>query len=151
MKARNSGLLPFSDSPIVKKKTWAYSCTEAEEEEANTLFASVTKLVRERGKELSGTLVYSLFLKRRIQPCQHRAHPMWQYAETSDSTRCSREVIPDAQLAIMARRLSKIADDATFDMEPSVEPYSLKKPLPEVISKSLNIFKSFRMRVCLPF
>ena len=52
---------------------------------------------------------------------------MWQYAGATDATRCSKEEIPEAQLAIMARRLSKIADDATFDMEPSVEPYSLKK------------------------
>ena len=124
----------------MKKKTWAYSCTEAEEEEANSLFSAVTKLVRERGKELSGTSVYSLFLKRQIQPCQHRAHPMWQYAGASDTTRSSKEEIPEAQLAIMARRLSKIADDDTFVTELSVKPYSLTKPLPAVILTILSAF-----------
>ena len=133
------GIAPFSDSPIVKKKTWAYTCSASEEEEANTLLASVTKLVREKGKELSGSSVYSLFLKRRIQPCQHRVHPMWMYSGASDATRSCKEEIPDEQLAVMARRLSKIADGDTFITEPAVEPFSLKKPLPAVISNILVV------------
>ena len=67
---------------------------------------------------------------------------MWQYAGASDTTHCSNEEILEARLAIMARQQSKIADDDTFEIEPSVEPYSLKKPLPEVISILLNPFNS---------
>ena len=139
LEGQKFGFAPFSDSPIVKKKTWAYSCTASEEEEANTLFAIVTKLVREKGKELSGTSVYSLFLKRRIHPCQDRAHPMWQYSGASDATRSCKEEIPDEQLAVMARRLLKIADGDTFITEPAIEPFSLKKPLPAVISNILVV------------
>ena len=133
------GIAPFSDAPLIKKKTWSYTCSASEEEEANTLLASVTKLVREKGKELSGSSVYSLFLKRRIQPCQHRVHPMWMYSGASDATRSCKEEIPDEQLAVMARRLSKIADGDTFITEPAVEPFSLKKPLPAVISNILVV------------
>ena len=71
------GIAPFSDTPMTKKKSWNYSSTGAEEEEANTLLASVIKLVREQGRELAGTSIYSTFLKRRIQPLQHRSQPMW--------------------------------------------------------------------------
>ena len=115
--------------------------------------ASVTKLVREKGKELSGSSIYSLFLKRRIQPCQHRAHPMWLYSGTSDATRCCKEEIPDEQLAVSARRLSKIADGNTFITEPAVEPFSLKNPLPAVISNTLVILNncSFPILTFAPF
>ena len=67
---------------------------------------------------------------------------MWQYAGAADTTRCSKEEIPEEQLTIMARRLSKIADGDTFVTEPSVEPYSLTNPLPEVISILLYTFGS---------
>ena len=140
------GIAPFSNSPLVKKRSWAYTCTATEEEEANTLLASVTKLVREKGKELSGTAVYSLFLKRRIQPLQARAHPMWMYSGASDPTRSCKEELSEEQLLDTARRLSKIAEGKDFVTEPAVQPFCKENPLPLV-----SIRKSHQVpNLCFP-
>ena len=68
---------------------------------------------------------------------------MWLYSGTSDATRCCKEEIPDEQLAVSARRLSKIADGDTFITEPAVEPFSVKNPLPAVTSNVINVLSDY--------
>lgn len=126
------GIPPPSDTPIVKKKSWSYTLSDAEEQEAGLLLKAIAKLARQVGKELAGTAVYSLFIGRRIQPLQHRSHPMWKYAGTKDSTRCSKEELSLKEVTDAARKLSKLSKEEVFVVEPAVTPFSKEHPLPKV-------------------
>ena len=126
------GIAPLSDTPIVKKKSWNYTLSDAEEQEAGPLLKTIAKLARQAGKELAGTAIYSLFIGRHIQPIQHRSHPMWKYAGAKDSTRCSKEELSLKEVTDAARKLSKILKEEVFVVEPAVIPFSKEHPLPKV-------------------
>lgn len=128
------GLAPFLDAPVVKKKSWKYATTEAEDQEADQLLKSISILLSQKRKELSRTSIYSLFIKRRVQPLQHRIHPMWEYSGVNDPTRCQAIDLSPENVKLTARRFSfvKKEDENTFEVEPAVTPYGEDNPLPEV-------------------
>ena len=132
LEGQEFGIPPPSYAPIMKKKSWNYTLSDAEEQEAGPLLQAIARLARQTGKELAGTAVYSLFIGRRIQPLQHRSHPMWKYAGAKDSTRCSKEEISLKEVTDTARKLSKLSREEVFVVDPAVVPYSKDNPLPKV-------------------
>lgn len=126
------GLAPFENTPVMKKKSWRYTLTEIEEKEADTLMSTVAVLVNAAGRELSGISVYSLFIKRRVQPLEHRAQPMWKYSGPTDPTRCRVEEYTDKEVEEIARKLSKVKKEDPFGTEPVVTPFGEDNPLPAV-------------------
>ena len=132
MAGKNFGLAPFVNAPVVKKKSWKYTSTEVEDKEADTLMNSLAVLLNSVGKELSGTSIYSLFIRRRVQPLQHRAQPMWKYSGPSDPTRCHADEYTSKEVEDIARRLSKVKKENSFQIEPAVAPFGENNPLPKV-------------------
>ena len=63
-----------------------------------------------------GTEFAALFVKRRIQPLQHRSHGMWLYTGASDKTRVGNN-LSDKELRDEIRRLTCLtaADDIPLD------------------------------------
>ena len=108
-----------------------------------TLLESIAKMVRQSGKELAGTAIYSLFIQRRIQPIQHRSHPMWEYSGVKDSTRCSKDELSLKEVTDAARKLSKLSKDEPFLIEPTVTPFSKENPLPKVIKRPCQSCRYF--------
>jgi hypothetical protein len=110
---------------------------------------TIAKLARQAGRELAGTAVYSLFIGRRIQPLQHRSHPMWKYAGVKDSTRCSKEELSLKEVTDAARKLSKLSKEETFVVDPAVVPYSKENPLPKVCYPPFHCFRCFSFQTAL--
>ena len=50
----------------MKRASWNYTTTEAEDVEADQLLKTIAVLRNSTGKELAGTSIYSLFIKRRV-------------------------------------------------------------------------------------
>jgi hypothetical protein len=123
--------------------------SDAEEQEAGPLLKTIAKLARQAGRELAGTTVYSLFIGRRIQPLQHRSHPMWKYAGVKDSTRCSNKELSLKEVTDAARKLSKLSKEETFVVDPAIVPYSKENPLPKVRTHFFACFRYFRFQPAL--
>ena len=79
-----------------------------------------------------GTEFAALFLKRRVQPLQYRAHPMYLYTGAKDSTRISLDDLKEKELQDEVRRLTKLTQKDNIPLEPSVRPFEASYPPPEV-------------------
>ena len=79
-----------------------------------------------------GTEFAALYLKRRVQPLQYRAHPMYLYTGAKDSTRISMEDLKEKELQDEVRRLTKLTQKDTIALEPNVRPFEASFPPPEV-------------------
>ena len=89
---------------------------------------------RVRKLKMLGTEFAALFLKRRVQPLQHRAHPMSLYTGAKDSTRVSSVNFSDKELLDEVRRLTKLTQKDTIPLEPSTRPFEASFPPPQVSS-----------------
>ncbi|MEI4920842.1 hypothetical protein Q8G81_35390, partial [Klebsiella pneumoniae] len=58
-------------------------------------------------KEVNGVDIIRVFLERRVQPLQSRAHPMFLYAGRRDPTRVSAEKLSQGDLDRALRTLLK--------------------------------------------
>ena len=79
-----------------------------------------------------GTEFAALFLKRRVQPLQHRAHPMYLYTGAKDNTRISSVDLTEKEIQDEVRRLTKLTQKDTIPLEPNVRPFEASFPPPEV-------------------
>ena len=79
-----------------------------------------------------GTEFTALFLKRRVQPFQHRDHPMYLYTGAKDSTRISSVDLTEKELQDGVRRLTKLTQKDDIPLEPNVRPFEASFLPPEV-------------------
>ena len=79
-----------------------------------------------------GTEVAALFLKRRVQPLQYRAHPMYLYTGAKDNTQISPDDLKEKELQDEVRWLTKLMQKDNIPLEPSVQPFEASFPPPEV-------------------
>jgi putative gypsy type transposon len=115
------GLPPYSADAAIKQPSWANVLAAKEVEEANRLLGEVEQL---RGK-ITGVDLISTWVRRRVQPLQARAHPMWEYLGAGDLTRVGPEELTDSQVASHVQLLCKARDDDTCSRQPPVEPFRL--------------------------
>ncbi|KAM0930451.1 hypothetical protein ACQ4PT_001125 [Festuca glaucescens] len=83
------------------------------------------------GDEMFGLQVLSTFLKRRVQPLQARAHPMWMYSGVSDPTRVMEEKLSSKELKACIVSLTKLKGANPLPGDPPVAPFGGSKKLPE--------------------
>src|SRR3954466_12755227 len=80
--------------------------------------------------ELTGGQLISVFVKRRVQPLQHRVRPMWQYTGPDDSTRCSSKEFSDGDLLCPVQQVMKCTSIGEKSL---IRPYAAAdEPLPQV-------------------
>jgi hypothetical protein len=60
-------------------------------EDIKPLLAHIQALKSASGGALWGTQLISFFLRRQIQPLQHRVSKLWSYSGSEDSSRVSKE------------------------------------------------------------
>src|SRR4051812_9968274 len=91
------GLASFNpEAPVGRQPSWSHSLTEIESS-ALTPFLERIAVLKDN---LAGGQLISVFVGRRVQPLQHRAHPMWRYEGLGDPTRClPQELDSDALLS----------------------------------------------------
>jgi len=91
------GLAPFNpEVRVLKQPSWSHSLTAME----SSALAPFLERIAVLKDNLTGGQLISVFMGRRIQPLQHRAHPMWQYEGPEDSTRCSIEELDSDRLLV---------------------------------------------------
>lgn len=85
------GLAPLDATAEVKKlKSWDIPLTAAKLEETEPMMQKIQSLQTTVGKELSGLQLMAFFMRMRVQPLQARAHQMWNYSGSADTTRVSK-------------------------------------------------------------
>ena len=122
-----SGLPNFEDVLEAKpKRSWKNIVAAEESSVVETLYSRVRKL------KMLGTEFAALFLKRRVQPLQHRAHPMCLYTGAKDNTRVSSTDLTEKEIQDEVRRLTKLTQKDNIPLEPNVRPFEASFPPPQV-------------------
>ena len=126
------GLAEFSAVPPCKKKSWDHEMTKAEMLEADRLLERVSALRSSDG--LTGVDIMLTWLRRRVQPLQARAEPMWTYVGAGDLMRATAEEFSNAELRTHIKALTNQSAEEleTCIRNPPVPPFSANNPLPEV-------------------
>ena len=112
-----STLPPFEDVKVIKtKKSWKNIILTEESAVVEELYGRLQELRSINGQEMLGTEFAALFVKRRIQPLQHRSHGMWLYTGATDKTRVGKD-LSEKDLRDEIRRLTCLttADDIPLD------------------------------------
>ena len=73
------------------RRSWRHTLSEEEIAETDQLMSRIVELQETVGLEVSGLQIMATFIRRRIQPLQARAHPMWEYTGVEDPTRVSKK------------------------------------------------------------
>ena len=79
-----------------------------------------------------GTEFAALFIKRRVQPLQHRSHGMWLYTGTRDTTRINNSNLSDKEVKDEVRRLTCLTAADEIPMEALVDAYDASH-LPDAV------------------
>ena len=123
------GLTPFDPAARVKRtRAWRHELTDAERAEVAPLYLRVEELKKTAGREVSGLHLMALFIKRCVQPLQHRGSPMWRFSGVDDPTRVRREDVSSAEFESRVHRLTRLSQN-DWDRELlkcPVRPFSLE-------------------------
>ncbi|PNT76232.1 hypothetical protein BRADI_1g46192v3 [Brachypodium distachyon] len=126
---KDFSLPEFSASAQVRKlKSWNHELTAEEDVEATVLLKQVAELQQTLEKEVSGVQLIALFMKRRIQSIQARAHSMWEYSGSSDSTRICAEDLSDEDLLTRVGVVTR-KEVTLEDLESPLPPYGPDRSL----------------------
>lgn len=108
----------------------------------------VQKLVVMKDEIIGGQII-AIFMKRHVQPLQHRVNPMWRYTGLEDSMWCSPVDISGDDLLF---RIQQVTKCTSIGVASSIRPYEATIPLPEVTRLKLCQFLlnfEWRMMFCL--
>ena len=83
-------------------------------------------------EEVNGVDIIRTFLKRRVQPLQARAHPMFLYTGRHDPTRFSTEELSRGDLDRALRPLLKFKAEEDLPKKSLTAPFSSSNPVPQV-------------------
>jgi hypothetical protein len=104
------GLPPFDLTAVVKRtRAWRHELSERELAEVEPMYNRVIELKRAAGREVTGLHLITLFIRRCVQPLQHRSSPMWRFSGGEDPTRVRQEDYSTSELETRVQRLTKIA------------------------------------------
>ena len=118
------------DSLVIQRNSWANQLTEEEVEQTNDLMNQITTLSE---KGLTRTPLAAVFLKRRVQPLQEQAEPMWAYKGANDTNRIRVEEPSKNELESCLRSITRVKDSDPIDSNPAVLPFSAANP-PTMVS-----------------
>src|SRR3954468_24591799 len=125
----DSGLPPFVDELVLKpKKSWRNALTAEELSVADELYARLQEVKVTDGQIMLGTEIPSLFMRRRIQPLQHRSHPMFLYSGPNDPTQISSVPMEEEDIVTEVRRLTKLTKDDDIPLDIIFDPYEAANP-----------------------
>ena len=89
----------------------------------------VTRIAQLKAASLMGVQLSGIFLKRRVQPLQARAEPMWEYKGAVDTSRVRLDELSGTELDTFMRY---IFTPLALDTSLAVEPFSAANPPPAV-------------------
>ena len=128
-----SGLPPFEDVRVIKtKKSWKNAISAEESEVVEELYNRLQDVRSVNGQVMLGTEFAALFIKRRVQPLQHRSHGMWLYTGTRDTTRINNSNMSDKEVKDEVCRLTFLTVADEIPMEALVDAYDASH-LPDAV------------------
>ena len=83
-------------------------------------------------KTPSGLFIISTFMKRCVQPLQHRVHPMWQDTSMADEARLYHEDLSSFELKAHVSRVARGAKGEAPNLECPVASFNAANPPPAV-------------------
>ena len=107
---------------IKTKKSWKNIISAEEREVVEELYGRLEELRSVDGQEMLGAEFAALFIKRRVQPLQHRSHGMWLYTGITDRTRVGGD-LSDKDLRDEVRRLTCLTAADFIPMDALVDAY----------------------------
>src|SRR4051812_9374491 len=127
------GLAPFDPSEKIEpKRSWKNQILDGEVAEIEGLYRRVGDLQLIPDKELNGVDIIRTFLKRRVQPLQARAHPMFLYSGCHDPTRVPAKELSKGDLDRVLRPLLKYKSNEDLPGKSRTPPFSASRPVPQV-------------------
>ena len=86
------------------------------------------------------------FISRRIQPCQKRAHPGFEYQGSADPTRTRKEALDKIEVKARIGELFNIADPNYVRLNDIEHAFKLARPPPKVNDASLYLYNHVATR-----
>src|SRR3954464_2193514 len=127
------GLAPFDPSQEMEpKRSWKNQILDGEVTEIEGLYRQVEDLQLTPEKEVNCVDIIRTFLKRRVQPIQARAHPMFLYLGHRDPTRVSAEEFSKGDLDGILHPLLKFKAREDLPGKSLTSPFSISHPVPQV-------------------
>ena len=122
-----------SDAPLadmnrqaVQRASWKNVLTLEEKAETDDF---ITRIAELKDAGLNGAQLSGIFLKRRVQPLQTRAEPMWSYKSTADPSRVRVDELSGTELDTYMRLIIK---PSALTSEVAMPPFSSDNPPPSV-------------------
>jgi hypothetical protein len=126
------GIATFDGAKNLEKlASWDLPPTEAEKEDVKPLLAHIQALKSDDGGALTGTQLMAFFLKRRVQPLQHRPSKLWSFSGLGNSSQVSDDLFEKKDLDKRVRALTILTkEDEIPDLTASY--FDTQHPLPAV-------------------
>ena len=99
------------------------------------------------GPWLTGLHLSCVFVQRRIQPLQNRAHPMWEYTGLKDTTRTKADELSRDEFDTRIRGITNIVGEQTPVLP--AQPFSSDNPptmVTALILLSINCYIFLRVK-----
>ena len=87
-------------------------------------------------KKLDGSSMVGSFISRRIQPCQRRVHPGYEYQGSVDPTRTRQGALDKIEVKARIGELFNLADPNYVRLSDIEHAFKLARPPPKVIDAS---------------
>ena len=134
------GLAPFNpDAVIARRRSWRHELSDEETKATDGLVAQVAELANHRS---FGTYLVSLFIRRRVQPLQARAAPMWEYSGPSDPARTREEELSKDEFEARLMAVTNLRLEKDMPGEYPVAPFGQGR-IPEQVTFFLLVFFPF--------
>ena len=88
-------------------------------------------------RKLDGSSVVGNFISRRIQPCQRRVHPGYEYQGSADPTRTWQKALDKIEVKARIRELFNLADPNYVRLSDIEHAFKLARPPPKVNHSAL--------------
>src|SRR4051812_17695749 len=115
---------PFVDElKVTPKKSWRNVLTAEELPVVDELYAWLQEVKDAGGRVMLGTDIPALFMRRCIQPLQHRSHPMFMYTGSNDPTCIGSSALGEDDIKTEVRCLTKLIKDDEIPLDIIFDPY----------------------------
>ena len=89
--------------------------------------------------KLDGPSVVGNFISQRIQPCEKRVHPGFEYQGSTDPTRTRKEALDKIEVKAKIGELFNLADPNYVRLNDIEHAFKLARPPPKVNDASLYL------------
>ena len=121
----------FGGQPLKVRPSWTELPLDWEQGGVEVLMSRLTEAIQ---AGVTGVVIASTFIRRRVQPAKLRAHPMYEYTDERDATQESAEELSESEVQ---QRVGKLMVQGTdLDISGRPPPFSHANPPSQVSDQS---------------